>query len=303
MILNTHNSFLYYEDNLGVVDDYYKMIVELVNNFLLNNPEISVNVTICNNNYKFNNENKTIKIDINFEHTLVKKTGRDTNSNTTFGKITYDDNNYYLIRINNYDVLDSSDIVIDYSVPNIENVKSNELFNSFSNKHIYISPCIYKCDFRKENRYIPVLTTFINVHEERRESFLKSIEKKNIQHVNVNNCFDTIVLEKLYKSTKILINIHQTYHHDTVEELRILPALQCGVIVICEKSPLYELIPYNDLIIWVEYDKILEETIEIINNYDFFYNFIFTEKNINKLKSLNNINSKILSDTLLNICL
>ena len=104
------------------------------------------------------------------------------------------------------------------------------------------------------------------------------LTKNGFQFLNVNNCFIKNDLQNLYKNTKILINIHQTEHHHTFEELRVLPALQCGVIVISENSPLSELVPYNDYIIWTSYDKILEKTIEIINNYDYFHDLIWKIK-------------------------
>ena len=78
---------------------------------------------------------------------------------------------------------------------------------------------------------------------------LNQIKQKGITYINVNNCFEKDKLQTLYKNTKILINIHQTDHHHTFEELRVLPALQCGVLVICEHSPLSNLIPGNDYII------------------------------------------------------
>ena len=82
------------------------------------------------------------------------------------------------------------------------------------------------------------------------------------------------------KKTKILINIHQTDHHDTIEELRILPAIQCGVIVISEISPLSELVHYHPYIIWTSYDTILDKANEVLENYDEYHKSIFTENTI-----------------------
>jgi hypothetical protein len=299
MIFNVYNSYLYYEENFGIVNDYYQMLVNLMQQILINNSQISINITLCNNNYNFNNNNRTIKINFNWEHTMVKEGGRDVPHGTHIGGIMYN-NNYYFIRIERYDELNNSDIVIDYSIPNICNVKSCNLFNSFSNKHIYISSSIYESYFIKENRNITMLTTFINTGESRRAHLLRTIVENNIHHVNINNCFEKNSLQSLYKNTKILINIHQTDHHDTFEELRVLPALQCGVIVICEDSPLSELVPYNDYIIWTSYDKIVGKSMEVNNNYDYYYDLIFLKEKKIKLNDLNNINYNTLNDSIMN---
>ena len=302
MIYNVNNSYLYYENNFEIINDYHQMIVDLIKKILNNNKNIKINVTLCKNNYNFNNENKTIKININWEHTIVKQGGRSVQNNTPFGAIKYhndnnndiNDDNNYLIRIDRYNELNDADIVIDYSLPNIHNVMTNDIFKSFSNKHIIIYSSIYEPYFFKENRNIPILTTFINTNEHRRAVLLKNMNdvltKNGFQFLNVNNCFIKNDLQHLYKNTKILINIHQTEHHHTFEELRVLPALQCGVIVISENSPLSELVPYNDYIIWTSYDKILEKTIEIINNYDYFHDLIFVKDKNKKLDQFNDVN-------------
>ena len=111
----------------------------------------------------------------------------------------------------------------------------------------------------------------------------------NVDHKNINNCFSNEDLKKLYLDTKILINIHQTEHHDTFEELRVLPALLSGVIVISESSPLNNLIPYNDFIIWSSYDNIIETVKKIINNYDDYHNKIFKSTHLLSILHKNNI--------------
>jgi hypothetical protein len=300
MLYSVNNSFLYYKDNFGIINDYYQNIVNLIKNILEYNPNLEINILLCDN-YNFDNNNKTLKININYEHTLVKKGGRSVKDNTPFGNVNVinDSNNKYLVRIDNYDILNISDIIIDYSNANIYNVKSCPIYNSFSKKHIYISSSIYNPYFIKENRNITTLTTFINTNEDRRKKLLKNIHNQKIQHTNINNCFQENELQHILKKTKIIINIHQTPHHHTLEELRVLPALECGVIVISEQSPLLENIPFSDLIIWTNYDNIVQKTKEVINNYDFFYNKIFSVENIEKLCNLKKLNYDILKNTIL----
>jgi hypothetical protein len=120
-----------------------------------------------------------------------------------------------------------------------------------------------------------------------------------VPHININNCFEPNKLEDILKQTKIIINIHQTPHHHTLEELRVLPALECGVIVISEKSPLIETVPYHDLIIWSSYDEIIEKVKEVINNYEFLHNKIFSVENIDRICGYKKQNYHVLHNAIL----
>ena len=286
MIYKINGSILYYKENMGIVNDYYQYIAEIIKEIIkINNVSISL----------YEKVEKTIHITINFEHTLVKPGGRSILYGTPFGAIK-DGNEKYLVRIDNYQDVSKADIIIDYSIPNITNVKSCPLYNSFSKKHIYISPSIYEPYFSRESRNIKTLTTFINTNEPRRNKLLNTL----IDHKNVNNCFDKDSMIALLKNTKILINIHQTPHHHTFEELRVLPALECGVIVISEKSPLSELVPYHDLIIWTDYTTIPEKIKEITEKYDEYHTKIFTVEAMHRLNQFKKINYDVLEKAILN---
>ncbi len=294
MLHVVNNSFLYYNEPIYLIRDYYYSIVNLIIK-LLTSSNLNINIILCGD-YNFNNNNKTIKIDINYEHTLVKKGGRDIAFGTPFGEIN-DNNDKYLVRICNFNQISVSDIIIDYTNPNIYNVKSLPLYKSFSEKHIYISPSIYDTYFIKENRNITTLTTFINTSEPRRNALLQQINNY-IAHTNVHDCFEKNKLQDILKNTKILINIHQTPHHNSFEELRVLPALECGVIVISENSPLSETVPYHNSIIWTNYDNIVDTLKEVIQNYDYYYDKIFSIENRNIIDSLSCHNYEILEKTI-----
>lgn len=247
---------------------------------------------------KFLNEtnckNKNIWINLNDEHTLEKKSGQ-WGAFEPIGNVKDINGNNYLIRILNYHNLIKSDIVMDYSLPNIHNVLSNTCFKTFSNKHIYICPSLYNVYNDKENRDIPILTTFITTDIPRRKKLLDNIKLRNLPHMNVNNCFHSKKLQECFKRTKIIINIRQTDIYDTFEELRVLPALLCGTIVISEIVPLREVIPYSDYIIWENYDNLLDTVENVLNNYDYYYDKIFKEPKNMKLEDIHDINYKTLS--------
>jgi hypothetical protein len=104
MIININNSYFYYENNFGIINDYYQYIVNILIK-ILNNINANINITLCNNNYDFNNDNKTIRININWEHTIVKKGGRSIPYGTLDSIILDDNNEYYLIRIDRFNLL------------------------------------------------------------------------------------------------------------------------------------------------------------------------------------------------------
>ena len=287
---------------IKIVNDYYEYILSIVK-YIIDKNNLSINIILDGIEYNFRNNNKTIKIAINYEHTLVKQGGRSIKKGTPFGKIKYEnENENYLVRIDRFEHLNSSDIIIDYSNPNIVNVKQSGLFSDFSNKHIYLAPSLYETlHINNNNRNIQSLTTFININEPRRKKLLENISKSNLSHSNINNCFDKIKLQELYQDTKVLINIHQTPHHDTFEELRCLPALQNGVIIVSEKSPLSHLVPYNELIIWTNYDNIINKTKEVLENYEKYYKSIFSKKNINILYKMDDVNKKVMEDKIVSL--
>jgi hypothetical protein len=278
MIFQVNKSFIGYNEDIPMyIHDYFYHIVSIISK-ILNNNNISINVIVGDCYDSFNNDLKTIKIYINYEHTLVLKGGRDTEGSLE-GIIKTNDLDNYLVRID-FNSMNDADIIIEYSIPNIENITTSNLYPEISKKLVYIAPALYDQNWVEKNRQINVLTTFIRTCEPRRAQLLEKLKQQNITHINVNDCFEKKRLEDLYSNTKIIINIHQTDHHHTFEELRVLPALLCGCIVICEDSPLKELVPYHNYLIWVKYDEIVETCIEVQNNYDHYYNQLFGNKDM-----------------------
>jgi hypothetical protein len=275
MILEKINeSFIYYDENYDIIaKDYYNYIVHLIKITISKNNYL--NIIVGNYTFDFNNDFKTITININLEHTLVKNGGRDL-QNAQLGNINIPNTSeYYMIRIQDYNILRKADIIIDYSIPNIVNIKTSKEFDTYSKKNIYISPLLYPYYDVPNNRNINCLTTFIDITQPRRALLLENMKLNNINHINISNCFEKTDLYNLYKNTKILINIHQTDHHHTFEELRVLPALLSGVIVICEESPLKEYIPYYNHVIWTTYEKIFDTISDVENNYEKYHSKIF----------------------------
>ena len=353
MLIHIHNSSIFFDDENTNKNTYnYQLyIFKLIQEVCSKNPSLSVNIIFTSNStgiriseldvisLQMKPDNQIVRITMNDEHTLVKQGGRDSVNSVT-GNIPYNTKNQnssnYLVRIVNYDILNLSDIVIDYSMPNIINVRESQLFDSFFKKMVYISPFLYEPITNNidtfSKREIVTLTTFIYSPSSSRRTMLlynmnKLCYKETIdasfaerpsdatqnsdslsripkgnsstndtsctnpqivvkKHTNICDCFESEKLKELYKNTKILINVHQTEHHDTLEELRILPALLCGVIVISEYSPLYKEVPYYDYIVWSSYENMIPTVKDVLNNYESYYNKIFGNSKLKEFTEL-----------------
>ena len=262
----SNNILVHYSDNSCISNyfDYIKRIFKSIN--------FSKDIIISSCEHSFKKNINAIHIWINIEHTIVKPNGRSTDSNCEL----LDD---YLIRIDKFDNYISNDYIIEYSNPNI--VHTNKSTNRIlHNKQIYIPPMIYEFNPYNKDRNLEILTTFLDINQERRKELLNNLYNLNLPFKNINTFFDLESNFNLLQNTKILVNIHQTDHHHTFEELRCLPALLNGVIVISEESPYKEYIPYNKYIIWSSHDSIVDTIIDVYKNYDEYYNKIFINSSI-----------------------
>jgi hypothetical protein len=235
----------------------------------------AINLIFGNYEVRFKNGHKRFKLDIQFEHTLVKPGGRDS-AGAVAGTIPIMDGpGNYLVRIQNYNYLNTLDLVIDYSLPNLINVKTCGAFDDYSAKTIHVSPLIHEVDFGSAERSGNIVALFGDVHQPRRKSFLEKAMESGLPLKNVKGVFRQDELRRLYKNTKILVNVHQTGEHHTLEELRILPALLSGVIVVSEDVPLKEHIPYARFIVWSNYENMIDTVRRVHDNYDRHYRRIF----------------------------
>jgi hypothetical protein len=269
------SAILYDAEYLLYVRQYYLYCLELLEGALASS-NAAVNIIFGSYRGSFPNKNKTYKVDIQFEHTLVKQGGRDT-KNAMPGAIKAEDGSSYLVRIDKYKYYSSLDFIIEYSRPNIVNIGECGRFQTYLDRCSFISPLLYQFSGNSinKNRSRKIVTTFNNENEPRRRALLDKLKDTGLDFSNEKNRFSKEDVEALYADTRILVNIHQTPHHHTFEELRVLPALLCGCVIVSEDVPLKEHIPYSEFIIWSDYDSIVEKVKHVSDNYDFYFNEIF----------------------------
>lgn len=280
-----------YKDNFKICfADYYYYVISVIRRVICEIDKLKINI-IFNisvdfiDTYNFNNENRTVIVYINEEHTLISKGAWMYNDYNTYTKILNTADDYYKIVIQNPELIKKSDIIINYSAVNHMNFKISMDFKDVFKKMTLVHPLIYPYyNGSRDNRNIHCLTTFLFPDRtQKRIDFLNTLRVNGINHVNVNTCETTGDFIRLYMNTQILINIHQTYDFHTVEELRILPALMCGVIVICEEGPLKEYIPYQNYIVWTTQENMIRTIRHVEANYEDFYNKFFSESRLSNL--------------------
>jgi hypothetical protein len=249
------------------IREYYQYCVSLFR-AELSRTELAANLVVGHYKVAFDNTLPTLSIDIQHEHTLVAPGGRDSGAALPGSVPLLRGTGHYLVRVENFEYLLSCGIVIEYSLPNLANVSSAPEFRAYSEKNIYIAPILYDGHKPRKTRRIEILSLFADLRQLRRRQFLDTASASGLGVRNVSGVYDGALLQKLYGDTRILVNVHQTDHHHTFEELRVLPALLCGVVVVSETVPLREEIPYRDFIVWCEYDQIVDTVRAVQEDYE-----------------------------------
>jgi hypothetical protein len=255
-----------------VINDYYFYILELLHGNL---SLVSKNCFVlyeCNKFNFFKIFLPILRINLQIEHTLVKPGGRDIEG-SLLGSLTIPNSpGQYLVRIANLSRLSLANVIFDYSRINLHNIKQGKVFKSYFKKTLCISPTLYPLNIDTDGRG-GVITLFGNPEDSRRKLFLESLKRRGIDSVNVTGVYYDI--DAIYRKVKIVINIRQTEYHDTLEELRVLPALRSGAIVICESAPYVEKTWYSRFILWGSLTELPDLIADTERNYNQMHQQIF----------------------------
>jgi hypothetical protein len=282
-IKRIHSSHLISQKKFDVgLQDYYHYLLKLFAQVLAEQPTCQVNLAFEVSDFPALFKGAKVQhLSLQIEHTLVKPGGRGSELAKP-GVIPIPGDlmgRTYLVRLAHIEKLEAADLIIEYSRSNIQNIKTSKQFPAILKKMVQIAPTLYPLvtvNPITSIRSIECATLFRNMNEPRRKLFFEGLLAQKIPVQNVNNVFNHI--ENTYAQIKVLINIRQTDHHDTLEELRVLPALRCGVIVISEAVPLMRECRYSDFIIWGKLEELPALTQAVLANYDSYYQKIFQSK-------------------------
>jgi hypothetical protein len=268
-----NKSELFYEtkyDNSNI-GEYYQYILNSIILFLTeNNVPYSIN-------FGCDNKLKDINLDFQYEHTIIN------NGDGSYSCTVY-----------RFEELIKLQSVFEYSNANINNIKTSEYFKKGSDVFRYYPPLIY--DITNTNDISDRVKNCLTIHSStpRRNDIHQKIDMDYFHNVCGGNVvYSKDIIKSVMDGYKVLVNIHQTDKYCTLEELRVLPALMTGILVISEDSPYKEHIPYNEHIIWSPYDKIVETINNVLDNYDFFRQKYLTNLNLTLKKMKDDSNNEM----------
>jgi len=291
-VLDINRSKICYHTHPCVwTSEYYKYCLHLLilSLQLIDQP---INIILGTIDYNFRNTNRTLRLDIQSEHTLVKRGGRDVGEIVWGDVDLLDEEGKYLIRIPNYEYFSKLDATIEYSLPNMVNMSTNDKYSGYLETATYVAPVIYFSPDFQNRQGTATITMFSNNPCERRLEF--STRARDI--VNIQGVFSKEDLRQVYHTSRVMVNVHQTDHHHTFEELRVLPALCNGVVIVSEDVPLKDKIPYADSIVWCSYEDLVETVEDVQHNYKLYFEKIFTSNLEEHIRQLHKDNIEGLTD-------
>ncbi|MGX8011146.1 hypothetical protein ACVDG8_020370 [Mesorhizobium sp. ORM8.1] len=210
-----------------------------------------------------------LRIFLQDEHNLVLPGGRGVRPSCPQGVVPsiFGGDEKYFVRVDKERKFRRADVILEYNVPNVVNIKSSGKFSDQTCDRIVYCPSIPFDYSNVGDRSIDVLTNIINTEEPRRARLIEKLDAFQ-GYRNVQGIYDLPSLRSLYQSAKIVVNPHQTWHHHSIEEFRILPALSQGCLIVSEDVPLRTHIPYHEYVIWCRYEDIPEIVADTLQNYD-----------------------------------
>lgn len=227
---------------------------------------------------------RQVLIGLQVEHTLVRPGGRGIAS-TVEGDTSWHGEQLW-VSITHAHRLAPCHVILDYSWPNLvhcaASINSDKVIPV--QRMRYFPPLF--CDLlpqqtaqeAKQRRPCRMATTFINPNEPRRAKFLLDLAKADEQEkkdsYNRSN-LDPVTELAFYESLQVLVNVHQTDHHLTLEEIRVLPALLKGTVIVSEDVPLRQSVPYHEFIVWGSYNDLPLLAAKVSRDYDHWHESLF----------------------------
>ena len=236
-----------------LVPDHYEFLLSMIQNLPWEAEDSEV-VLAYPSDVKFLSRRMKIVL-LQIEHTLVRKGGRDSAAAVPGQVSDPSGSEALLVRLNgDLRAFEKAHTIIDYSPSNVINVLNSSLRKVYDNKAVYIAPLINAemTNPSHSGRDYSRVFTSMNIYDssDRRMKILDQLSGET--SLSFENISGQRSLWSAYSGVGILLNLHQTDHHLTLEELRVLPALLQGVLVVSENSPLSEVIPYREFVTFAD---------------------------------------------------
>ena len=164
--------------------------------------------------------------------------------------------------------------IIDYSRENIRYLMNHNIFKNI----IYIPYQVNSSEiYNYDKKYEIGMMTHLS---ERRQTIFDNLKLR--MPIDEISGFDLERDNYLFKH-KILVNIHYNNGYSIFEQFRCNRCILNKMIVITETSDLseYEL---KDYVIMCDYNEIVDKCIEVLNNYDDYYDKLFGNFDLEQIK-------------------
>ena len=270
------------------VSEYYDYCVNGILGAIDGNRDARLAVFLTTQSFQFGGKTKTVMI--NTEHTLVRKDGRDS-AGSILGAVPVvgtSQKETYLVRIPGGEQnLSTADQIIEYSIPNKMNVLWSDHKHLYSQKSHYIAPFLspVMLNASPQGRDLRKIFSLMSLPAggDRRSRILVELKNDGLDVENISGLVgDT---SERMSRIGILINLHQTEHHHTLEELRVLPALLQGVVIVSEPSPLTDQIPYSKFVKFASIAEMPGVLSGLLDNYEKHWKDTFATGEFNQVVS------------------
>lgn len=233
---------------------------------------------------------------VQIEQTLVAPGGRNSEDAPSGSFRLPCGDGFYLARLEGDSRLFREAVaVIDYSQANIENVLGSRLRYLYQNRVFHIFPVLgppaklHRAGLRDNRRVLTVMSK--PKPADRRSMILSGLAAEGIKFRHVRENFTNVYRE--YARHGVLLNLNQTNHHHTLAELRVLPALLQGTIVVSEPAAVLEHVVYSDMIIFSQPEDLALTLKKVERNHGSLWKSIFlSSKNKNLRADLQRINQR-----------
>lgn len=218
----------------------------------------------------------SLRVFFQAEHNLVLPGGRGLREGDPVGTVAsmFDSGEKYHVRVWEKPLYLSSDVVIEPTMQNVENIRRSNALPASVVKRIVYAPSIPWAYDAGGDRPLRVITNFGREDEPRRAEIMERLLAACPSYRNVQGVHGMDAVRDLYSSVRIIVNVHQTEHHHSIEEYRVLPALSRGCVVISEDVPLRDVIPYGEHVLWCGYDEIPDLVADVDSRYETYFESI-----------------------------
>ena len=174
--------------------------------------------------------------------------------------------------------------LLEYSEENIIRLKEHE---EFRNIPIYFCPAtILNTELFNYEKTLQITSLNCNKYFERRYKIIEQLANKNIDITNLNVFSES--RDNVLMRSRVFVNIHSYDDYDILEQTKINRLIYNKVIIVSENGAKIKDTYIQKYIIHCDYNDLVDKAIDVINNYEKYYNMLFNDFNINEIQNYYN---------------